>query len=151
MELFPRLLILKWHPRKKISVPHLKPKCKCIVIILKTRMMHCLRIVKKKPFLLISPLNTMLNFEVDILSLQKLEYEMDRTDFPVDYIFFEIGYCGHPNFPYGHIKLEKATKLILSNLRQNNIHSFMIHKKNTIAFLLYISFTDLRKMHPERI
>ena len=35
----------------------------------------------------LSPLKSMLNLEVDILYLQLLEYEMDRTDYPVDYIF----------------------------------------------------------------
>ena len=55
----------------------------------------------------------MLNFDVERLSLQKLEYEMDRTGFHIYYNFFEIGYCGHPKFPYAHIQLEQATKLIL--------------------------------------
>ena len=31
----------------------------------------------------------MLNLEVDRLSLQQLEYEMDRTDYPVDYNFLK--------------------------------------------------------------
>ena len=33
---------------------------------------------------LIRPYLTMLNLEVDRISIQKLEYEMDRTDYPVD-------------------------------------------------------------------
>ena len=55
----------------------------------------------------------MLKSEVDRLSLQQLEYEMDRADLPDDYNFFEIGYCGHPTFPYAHIKIEKSTRFIL--------------------------------------
>ena len=39
------------------------------------------------------PFLTMLNLEVNIISLQQLEYEMDRTDYPIDYNCFEIGYC----------------------------------------------------------
>ena len=31
----------------------------------------------------------MLNLEVDRIYLQQLEYEMDRTDYPVDYNFFK--------------------------------------------------------------
>ena len=54
----------------------------------------------------------MLNFKVEILSLQKLEHEMDRTNYPVDYKCFEIGYCGHSKLPYGHILINKATNLI---------------------------------------
>ena len=32
---------------------------------------------------------TMLNFEVGRISLQQLEYEMDRTDYPVNYNCFK--------------------------------------------------------------
>ena len=55
----------------------------------------------KRPAFVLKPLKTMLNFELEILSLQQLEYEMYRT--------------GHPNFPYAHIQLEQATNLILSH------------------------------------
>ena len=48
----------------------------------------------------------MLNCVVDRFYFQQLEYEMDRVDIPDDYIFFEMGYCGHPAFPYAHIQLE---------------------------------------------
>ena len=65
-------------------------------------MMHCLRIGPKSDFV-IRPIKTMLNCEVDRLSLQKLEYEMNRADLPDYYNFFEIGYCGHRNFPHAHI------------------------------------------------
>ena len=53
----------------------------------------------------------MINHVVDILSLQQLEYEMDRADIPEDYIYFEMGYCGYPASPYAHIQLKQATKL----------------------------------------
>ena len=36
---------------------------------------------------LLRPLKSMLNFEVNRLSLQQLEYEMDCTDITDDYIF----------------------------------------------------------------
>ena len=68
----------------------------------------------------------MINFEVEILSLQQLEYEMYHTDYPVDYNCFEIGYCGHPNFPYADIQLKQATSLILSIFQEEDhpsIHS----------------------------
>ena len=54
---------------------------------------------KISTFVIRSFLNV-LTLELDRLSLQKLEYEIDRTDYPVDYNFFEIGYCGHPILPY---------------------------------------------------
>ena len=60
----------------------------------------------------------MLKSEVDRLSIQKFEYEMDRADLPDDYNYFEIGYCGHPTFTYAHIQLEQSTKLILSHFQE---------------------------------
>ena len=62
----------------------------------------------------------MLNLEVERLSLQKLEYEMDHTGFHVYYYFFEIEYCGYPNFPYAHIQLEQSTKLILLHFQEED-------------------------------
>ena len=49
-------------------------------------MMHCLRI-GKNPAFVIRPLKYMLKRVVDILSPQKLEYEMDHADLPDDYVF----------------------------------------------------------------
>ena len=56
--------------------------------------MHCLYLKKKddalfnnrlkKPASILRPLNTMLNFEVDRLSFQRLAYEMDCADLPDD-------------------------------------------------------------------
>ena len=45
----------------------------------------------KRPTFVLRPFLTMLNLEVDRLSLQQLEYEMDRTDYPVDLIFISSG------------------------------------------------------------
>ena len=50
-----------------------------------------------------------LNSKLDILSLQKLEYEMNFTDYPDKYNFFELGYCGHPQYPYLNIFLDQAS------------------------------------------
>ena len=72
----------------------------------------------KRPIFVIRPFLTMLNIEVDRISLQQLEYEMDRTDYPVDYKSFDIGYCGHPNFPYTNIQLKQASDLILLHFHQ---------------------------------
>ena len=70
-------------------------------------MIHYLLTVQKE-FFVPRPLKTMLNFEVDRLSIQHLEYEMDIIDFLVDYNCFEKGFFGHPNFPYAHIQLNQA-------------------------------------------
>ena len=55
---------------------------------------------------------------MDRLSLQKLEYDMERVDLPDDYIFFKIGYCVHTDFPYARIQIEQATKLIPSYFQE---------------------------------
>ena len=75
-------------------------------------MMHFLMIFKKKHSFVLSPLEAMLKSKVNTLSIQKSQYEMDRTYFPVDFKNIAIGYCGHPNLLCVHIKLDQATKTI---------------------------------------
>ena len=89
----------------------------------------------------------MLNFEVERISLQKLEYEMDRTDFPVDYNFSEIGYCGHPNCHYANIQFKQATNLILSNFQEKD-HPFIRDtqkNKKTLLVSLYFVYRPNKK------
>ena len=87
MELLRRLLILKWHPRKrKIAVPRLKT---IHYYYLKTQDDALFKNRSKLPDFVLRPLKFMLNLEVDRLSLQQLEYEMDCTDYPADYNFFK--------------------------------------------------------------
>ena len=45
---------------------------------------------------------------------------MDRTDYPVGYNCFEIGYCGHPDPPYKNIQLGQASDLILSHFHKED-------------------------------
>ena len=84
---------------------------------------------------------TILNLEVNRLSLHQPEYEMDRTDYPVDYNFLEIGYCGHPTYPHTSIQLEQDSDLILSYF-QEGYHSViddtLIDKNTKFIFLYYI-------------
>ena len=69
---------------------------------------------------------------MDILSTQKLYYEMERADPPDDF-FLEIGYCGHPALFYAHIQLEQATKLILSHFQEEKrpLIYYTLNNKNT--------------------
>ena len=62
---------------------------------------------REKSGFLLKPLKAMFDHVVDRLSLQQLEYEMERADLPDDYIFFKIGYCGHPAFLYARIQLKE--------------------------------------------
>ena len=84
MEFLRHPLTLQRHPRKrKFSVSHLKLKGEQIVYLLNQRMMHYL-IIGQKPTFVLSPIQAMIKSEVDILSLQQLEYEMDCADLPDD-------------------------------------------------------------------
>ena len=78
---------------------------------------------------------------------------MDCADLPDYYNFLKIGYCGCSTFPYAHIKLGQATKLILSHF-QEEYNPFILDtlkNKKTQLVLLYfvygpnknISRTDL--------
>ena len=67
---------------------------------------------------------------------------MDYTDYPVDYNYFEIGYCGHPHFPYGNIQFRQATNLKLSYF-QKEYHPFIhdtLKNKKTQLGSLYIFY-----------
>ena len=92
-----------------------KIQIKNIVYLLKQRMIRCLILGQKIPVFILNPLKYMLNPVVDRISVQKLEYGMERDD---DYNFFEIRYCSHRTFSYLHIQLEQATKLILSHFHE---------------------------------
>ena len=72
----------------------------------------------KIPTFVIMPFLTMLNLEVNILSLQQLEHETDRIYYPVDYIFLKIGYCGHPTYPFTNIQLKQASHSIPSHFQE---------------------------------
>ena len=59
---------------------------------------------------------------------------------------FERWHCGHPNFPYAYIQLNKSTKLIFKfSGRWPSIHSRYTEQRYNWFF-----FTDLRKLHPEQ-
>ena len=73
---------------QKISVPRLEiNKMHCYYI--KNQDDALFKNRSKRPAFLIRPLNYMLNSEVDRLYLQQIEFEMDRTDYPVDYNFLK--------------------------------------------------------------
>ena len=61
---------------------------------------------------------------MDRLSLQQLEYEIYFADYPDKYNFFELGYCGHPQYPYSNIFINQASDLILSHF-QEEYHPFI--------------------------
>ena len=49
---------------------------------------------------------------------------MDSTGYPDDYNFFELGYCGHTQFPYSNIFLDQASDSILSQFQEDD-HPFI--------------------------
>ena len=54
--------------------------------------------------------------------------------------FFEIGYCGHPDFPYAHIQLDKSTKSIISHSQEEDhpfIYDTLNNKKKKMVWLYF--------------
>ena len=54
-----------------------------------------------------------LDSEFDRLSFQQLECEMDSTGYPDDHNLFELGYCGHTQYPHSNIFIDQESALIL--------------------------------------
>ena len=65
------------------------------------------------PQFVLAPLCSFLNLNLDRLSLLKLDREMDSTGYPDDHTFFELGYCGHTQYPHSKIFLDQALALII--------------------------------------
>ena len=76
------------------------------------------------PKFVLAPFRRFLDSKLDRLSLQQLECEMDSTRYPDDHNFFELGYCGHTQFPHSKIFLYQASALILSQF-QEEYHPFI--------------------------
>ena len=52
------------------------------------------------PKFVLAPLRGFLNLKLDRLYLLQLECEMDSTGYPDDHKLFELGYCGHSQYPH---------------------------------------------------
>ena len=76
------------------------------------------------PRFVLAPLRAFLDLKLDRLSLFQLELEMDSTGYPDDHKFFELGYCGHTQFPHSKIFLGQACALILSHFQEED-HPFI--------------------------
>ena len=59
------------------------------------------------PKFVLAPLCAFLNLKLDRLSLLQLECGMDSTGYPDDHKFFELGYCGHTQYPHSKFFLTK--------------------------------------------
>ena len=66
---------------------------------------------------------------------------MDFADYPENYNFFELGYCGHPQYPYSKMFLDQASDLILSYFKKED-HSFikdaLRNEKIQLVLLYYV-------------
>ena len=84
--------------------------CDCLLeadkVLFKTR--------KTFPKLVLDSLRGFLDQNFDRLSLQQLDCEMDSTRYPDDHKFFDLGYCGHTQYPHSKIFIDEARALILS-------------------------------------
>ena len=79
---------------------------------------------KTFPKFVLAPFCEFMNQKFDRLSFQKLECEMDSTGYPDDHKFFELGYCGHTQYPQSKIFLDQASALILSKFQEED-HPFI--------------------------
>ena len=95
-------------------------KCDCLLeadkVLFKT--------TKFLPKFVLAPLSGFLDQRLDRLSLQQLECEMDSTGYPDDHKFFQLGYCGHTQYPHSNIFLDQAHALILSQFQEED-HPFI--------------------------
>ena len=91
-------------------------RCDCLLeadkVLFKTR--------KKFPKFGLAPLRGFLDQKLDRLSLQQLGCEMDSTGYPDDHKFFELGYCGHTQYPHPKIFLDQARALIYSQFQEED-------------------------------
>ena len=55
-------------------------------------------------------------------------------------IFSEIGYCGHPKFPYAHTQLKQANNLIMSYFQEEDYslnHNTLKNRKTNLVSLYF--------------
>ena len=72
---------------------------------------------------------------------------MDSSGYPDMYNFFELGYFGHPQYPYSKIFLDQASDLILSHFQEED-HPFIsdaLRDENIQLFLLYYVYKPKTK------
>ena len=95
----------------------------------------------QKPTFVLCSFQQLINSKLDRLSLQQLECEMDSAGYPDKYNFFELGYCGHPQFPHKKIFLNQASDLILSHFKEEDhffIKDTLRNKKIQVVSLYYV-------------
>ena len=76
------------------------------------------------PKFVLAPFGLFLDSKFYRLSLQQLACEMYSNGYPDDHNLFELGYCGHTQFPYSNIFLYQATDLIHLQF-QKEYHPFI--------------------------
>ena len=72
------------------------------------------------PKFVLAPFRLFLDSKLDRLSLQQLECEIDSTGYPDDHNFFELGYCGHTQYPHSKIFLDQSSALILLQFQEED-------------------------------
>ena len=78
---------------------------------------------------------------------------MDSAEYPDEYNFLELVYCGHPQYPCSNIFLDQSSDLILSHFQEED-HPFIseaLRDEHIQLVLFYFTFTNLRPTHPEQI
>ena len=124
--------------RRKSALTSLSSKWKNIVYLSKHKMMHCLGIGFKNWHYTEAIKGYARPCSVQNTSPSTSVWNGNRwSSWWLQ--FFEIGYCGHPAFLYAHNQQEQSTKLILSNLTEED-HPFTfdtLNNKNIQLLCLY--------------
>ena len=108
--------------KKKNRRSTFKIQMKKYCLYLKAKDYALFKIRSKRPNFVLNPLKYMLNLVVDIISLQQLEYEMERADLPDDCIFWKLDIVVILP-PLTHIfNLSKPLNEYFKIFRKNNIH-----------------------------
>jgi hypothetical protein len=101
------------------------------------------RLNKKKnvPSMNVIPLKDVLDEELDRLSLFNLEQSIDREDYSLSHVFFEVGYAGHASNDASFIQREQAIAL-LRDAFETKDHDHIVQSlesnKSQILFVYFV-------------
>ena len=113
----------------------MKTRCECIIKAYNELFQNRTR----NPMFVLCSFQHFLNPNLDRLFIQQLECEMYSAGYPDKYNFFELGYCGHTQYPCSKIFLCQASDLTLSHFKEED-HLFIsdaLRDKKTQLVLLY--------------
>ena len=152
MELLRRLLILQWHPRKRKMLCHVYNPNEKYCLSLKAEDGALLNIRSKNLPLYWSHWGPCWTLSLTEFLSNNLSMKWSTLIFLMITIFLKLDIVVTLPSLTHIFSLSNPLKQYFHIFRKKTIHSFMIPSTTKIHnWFYYILFTDLRKMHPERI